>query len=414
MPVKQTLNLCNPTTIRTSIARKRDTVLPGKFSPHESTLTRTSSARKHDTAVQPDGLHLHSPRQWPNCQNKGRKAAWATWQAVDMQDEVHDLAIQAADLNLEPYERSDQEAHGVDENSEYRLKSSPFIQLRSLENLTSSSMWRIGGSLSMIGLNAWLDARNSTNASSHHTPPIQSVEGIQSKKVTSHHIAYAAVQVCFALSARDTWNRDDNNFSDAEVYLEIVDYFEGDPEVERVVHLLERWDKKGGPVEVAVLHRVLQRILQSSTTVLGVRDDGDVLVESGIQCDEKVEHEYGMVLVDPMPMINGKQNNKDDFIMPMVRKRAASKKTPKKKRVKISHDILDMDNNSMDDTDDSMDDSTDEDSDLDPDDDEEVDDDEIITDNNGNEVELTEDIVNVVMSHLTVGDSEDNAVVSEL
>lgn len=44
-------------------------------------------------------------------QNKGCKtveAAWATRQAVDLlQDEVHDLAVQAADLNLKPYERSD-------------------------------------------------------------------------------------------------------------------------------------------------------------------------------------------------------------------------------------------------------------------------------------------------------------------
>ncbi|KAF9059294.1 hypothetical protein BDP27DRAFT_1431569 [Rhodocollybia butyracea] len=64
------------------------------------------------------------------------------------------------------------------------------------------------------------------------------------QRVTSRHIAYAVVQARFALSISDTWNYDDDDFSDAESYLEILDYFEDDPKDERAVHLLEGWNKK--------------------------------------------------------------------------------------------------------------------------------------------------------------------------
>ncbi|KAF9064662.1 hypothetical protein BDP27DRAFT_1333138 [Rhodocollybia butyracea] len=53
------------------------------------------------------------------------------------------------------------------------------------------------------------------------------------QKVTSRHMTYAAVQACFALSASETWNHDNDNFSDAEFYSKIADYDPGD---ERVVH----------------------------------------------------------------------------------------------------------------------------------------------------------------------------------
>ncbi|KAF9063388.1 hypothetical protein BDP27DRAFT_1368034 [Rhodocollybia butyracea] len=64
------------------------------------------------------------------------------------------------------------------------------------------------------------------------------------QRVTGHHIAYAAVQARFVLSASDTWNHNDDDFCDAEFYSEIVDYFKDNPEDERVIRLLESWNKK--------------------------------------------------------------------------------------------------------------------------------------------------------------------------
>ncbi|KAF9067796.1 hypothetical protein BDP27DRAFT_1328245 [Rhodocollybia butyracea] len=64
------------------------------------------------------------------------------------------------------------------------------------------------------------------------------------QRVTGRHIAYAAVQARFALSASDTWNHNDDDFCDAEFYSEIVDYFEDDPKDERGIRLLESWNKK--------------------------------------------------------------------------------------------------------------------------------------------------------------------------